>query len=391
MRTASVRPVSRAADRGVTLVEALVALAVLALVLASFLVAFTRFQKAARVQADVASATEDLRHIAAAALRVVRMAGCGGLPIATPASEGAVRPVAVDIVDNHSSTDGLVSSLSGEPWRFSCNRAPVSGSDVLRLRGVTRGPVFDVGPAQAATTGQVSIPEESPWTGQPQRLEYPRSTDGRPFLLTMRAPLEIGGGAFGRRHYSQYRIVTVTGDAELVNGDGGRALHLSYDASGFSFLNPFGATDVDAQQVVGCGFVNDEALFIAANNFGEPSLYRVRVTRSGGRFVAEEMVPNVCDLQVAFGCDIDGNGEVRHDEWFLSGDRPGAPTEEELVSLMQLRLSLVMRSQSRDLGWRDGLEALENSSGLEAGARQFRYRSTTMRVNLRSHPGASRW
>lgn len=380
------RPARRSCQRGFSLVEALVALLLLVAVLAAFLVAVNRFQRAVTVQADLASASEDLRHTTGSILRVVRMAGCGGLPIVAPDALGSLRPLAVDLADNSDSIDRFESSVTGESWRFVSNRQAVRGTDVLRIRGVMANPTYDMAVASFADPGMVSISETSPWSGDPQSLETPSSTNGRAFLLALRSPLEVVADFGSRRAYSDYRVVAVDGDAEINPGPEGRVLQFGYNASGYAFLNPSGSDDLAAKMVVSGGFLDDVVFLIATNNYGEPALYRLRVKRVGGRVTAEEVVPNVCDLQVAFGCDVDGDGEIDDSEWFLSAENPAPPSADALVSLLQLRVSLVSRTQSPDLGWQDGQEALENGLALEDEDRRYRYRASTIRINLRSHP-----
>ncbi|MCD4750339.1 MAG: PilW family protein [Thermoanaerobaculales bacterium] len=374
---------------GFSLVEALVALLLLVGVLASFLVGLNRLQRTVTIQADLASAAEDLRHTAGSITRMLRMVGCGGLPLAVPDTVGNLRPLAVDVVDNVAAVNGFVSSLSGESWRFTSGRRAAPGTDVLRIRGVMTSPSYDIAAGDFISPGRVLVSETSPWTGDSQTLSPPSSTADRPFLFALRSPLDLVAAHGGRRSYGQYRVVRVEGDVEVLNGPAGRVMQVGYDdspAGVYAFLNPADRLELDRQDVVSGGFLDDLVFFVATNNYEKPSLYRLRVKRPGGRVRAEEMVPNVCNLQVAFGCDVNGDGEVGPSEWFLSAQNPQSPPVGALATLVQLRLSLVSRTQSPDRGWVAHPAPLENAPDLAPGEPHYRYRTTTVRINVRSHP-----
>ena len=152
--------VSRAA--GFTLVEALVTLAVTALLVVGILGVFDFNNKVARVQTQVADMQQSLRVAQYEMVRYIRMAGRGGVP--------ADR--AVELRDNVGEAGGQGTILAGEDEPL-----VLRGSDVITVRGVFTTPVYqldyvkpeDFDVDEAEGTGLIRLRDPSP-TGIPQDL-----------------------------------------------------------------------------------------------------------------------------------------------------------------------------------------------------------------------------
>lgn len=373
--------------RGFSLFEALLSLMILSLVVVSFLGSLTEFHDMVRVQGDITEASEDLRHSIASIVRQIRMTGAGGLPLAAPQAGGGFRPLAVDVADNVPSVQELSSSAGGGAWGFQAGRSPVEGTDALRIRGVMTTPRYGLSAGDFEGRGRCAIPAVSPWTGLAQDLNLPGRTRGRPFLFALQAPQGISTGIGPSRDIGQWRVVEVTEEAVIEDSGGTRHMNLVFDdgsSNAFASLNAVREPRVRIREVFSGGFLDDFVFLVSKNGFGGTSLYRLRVTRGdGGRVVAEEMAPNVVDFQVALGCDLDCDGRVVDEEWFLSRRRAAGPSGDQMVALSQVRLSIVTRTQRPDRRWSKGPESHENGPRTSAGELGYRYRAMTVRVSPR--------
>jgi hypothetical protein len=372
---------------GFSLLEALLSLGMLSLVMVSFLGSLGEFRDVVMVEGDVCEASEDLRFAVGNLVRQIRMAGAGGLPLVAPGADGALRPLAIDVSDNVSPDQFLESSAGGPRWSFEAGRLPIEGTDILRIRGVLATPRYGISKADFVGQGRCRIASVSPWTGLDQDLDHPRRGEGRPFLFALQAPLTFSLGNDCSREIEQWRVVEIVEEPVFEDCGGYRSLNLAFDdgsLNAFTALNFGNASRVKPGEVFSGGFLDDLVFLVSENTFGGTSLYRLRPFRGGGgRVLAEEMVPNVHDFQVALGCDLDDDGRVADDEWFLSRQRPDGPTGEQMAHLRHIRLSIVTRTLRPDRRWQGGLKRVENGSRSPSGSRGFRYQMMSIRVSPR--------
>ncbi len=273
---------------------------------------------------------------------------------------------------------------------MTANRAAVANTDVLRVRGVITTPIYDIIETNFPDSDTLNVSETSPWTGDLQELRPPSAASDRAFLIGLQSPLDINSMG-GVREYGGFRVVEATNDAAVVPvGPGTDYLPIDFNdtnSGGYAALNPSGTTTVIGSQAYSGGYLDDFIFYVALNGFGEPSLYRLRVDEPGaGPFVAEELVPNVSDFQVALGCDIDVDGDIQGAEWFLSERQPrGADS-----------CPVGRPARGPHLGHQphpgpgSRLDCLPRHAGERARphrrALRYRYRIVTVRVALRSHP-----
>jgi len=375
-------------DRGFSLLEALVALGILSLVIVSFLGFFGKFHDVVKVQGDVCEASEDLRYAVGSLVRQIRMVGAGGLPLVAPSDGGVLRPLAVDVADNVVPGGFLESSAGGGRWVFEAGRLPVEGTDVLRLRGILTTPKYGISKSDFVGPGRCHIPSVSPWNGLSQNLDPPGRAEGRAFLFALQGPLAVPLGDHCTREIGQWRVVEITEEPVLEDFGGRRSLNLVFDegsSNAFAGLNYRHVDSIKPEDVFSGGFLDDLIFLVSENGFGGTSLYRLRPSRGGGgRVLAEEMVPNVHDFQVALGCDLDDDGLVADDEWFFSSRRGGGPTGEEMARLRQIRLSILTRTQRPDRKWPGGPGKMENGLRRTPDRQGFRYRLMTTRISPRT-------
>ena len=140
----SINP-TRARQAGFSLVELLVALAILVLILVGVLQLFDMHSRIARTQTNVADMQQSLRVSQNEMIKLVRMAGRGMLPVAhttltKPGSDEKLLPngISVEVLPNVA--DGT--QMGGNDV--------VPGTDVLIIRGVISSPIYLVDTVQTA-------------------------------------------------------------------------------------------------------------------------------------------------------------------------------------------------------------------------------------------------
>jgi hypothetical protein len=374
-------------QRGLTLTEALVALLLLSVLFIAFLAVFDASNRLAKSQGNIADATENLRFSVGSLVRLVRMAGTGGIPVVYPSDANTpptLSPLAASGFDNVSAG---VHTFGG--------RTALAGTDILRIRGVISGELYDIdGSIALATANQLVIDEDSPYTSGIQELRAPTVATGKPLLIGLQAPLDIAPQSVGgKREYSNYRIVTVTGEPTIDTTAGTMTIPYS-DSTTHKTFNPSGAwVNFMDGLALSAGFIDDFIFFVALNNAGEPALYRFDGTGN-----AQELVPNIANFQVAWGCDTNRDLAVTDvgqapgdDEWLnnVPGEtfQPNAAgSGDQMAALRCIRVSVVARSQDPEMGWTETITLPENAPALTGDELRFRYRALAVQVLLRSHP-----
>jgi len=373
-------------DCGFSLVEALLSLLILCLVIAAFLGMLINFSKITRIEGALAEDNERIRFAVAGLLGKIRSAGCGGIPLVYSPSEGSFEPLALDIVDNAPGGCRFSSSITGKIFSWTSNRPVVPGTDVLRLRGVLSGPLWDVG-EENLSSPVLSVPRISPWSGLPQDISSIPGGRAHALLVTGGIPLDIRVDRGAMLHGPSYRLVEICEDPVKESNH----LKIIFDDSetqGYRNLNPLMESHIEGEGISRAGLVDDLVFFIGENNFGERSLYRIRVHTNNGTIQrAEEMVPGVFDLQLALGCDEDLDGRVDADQWYCSAGRSDSPGIGVFSTLREIRVSLVARSGVIDREYSSRIIIPENGIQPDAAERDRRYRILRQRINLRALQG----
>jgi type II secretory pathway pseudopilin PulG len=131
----------RPGQRGFTLIEVAVSLIVTVVVLLGVLALFDFSNRLTRAQTNVSDMQQSLRVAQSDALRMIRMAGAGGLPAWTGTPPNTV-PVAVAVQNN---------VIAGTKIGGGGSPEIVPGSDVLTIRGVFTSDVYQVNTVGGAT------------------------------------------------------------------------------------------------------------------------------------------------------------------------------------------------------------------------------------------------
>jgi len=177
------QPLRGSRQRGFTLIEVSVSLIVTIIVLLGVLALFDFSNRLTRVQTNISDMQQSLRVAQNDSVRLIRMAGRGGLPLGN-LPDGAAVVVANNVADNTH-----IGGTAATP-------EVVPGSDVLTVRGVFSAPTYQVKTADSAaftldspttpTKGTVRIDIKTP-TGIPQDLEALKEArvKGRPEALLL--------------------------------------------------------------------------------------------------------------------------------------------------------------------------------------------------------------
>ncbi|HTG32840.1 MAG TPA: PilW family protein [Thermoanaerobaculia bacterium] len=156
----------RGSQRGFTLIEVSVSLIVTIIVLLGVLALFDFSNRLTRVQTNVSDMQQSLRVAQNDSVRLIRMAGRGGLPLGSLPTGTAV------VIANNVADNTHVGGTAATP-------EVVPGSDMLTVRGAFAAPTYQVNtansaaftltPAAAPTNGTIIINIKTP-TGIPQDL-----------------------------------------------------------------------------------------------------------------------------------------------------------------------------------------------------------------------------
>lgn len=388
-------------SRGFTLIELLISLALMTIVILAALMIFDFNSRLARVQTQVADMQQALRAGQYEIVRLLRMAGRGGLPNITP-NFTFPRGAAVEI-RNNVGTGGsappreIAIGLSGSPLA-------VQGTDVLTVRGVFAAPIYQVNSANAGTlvlrnggsvttdptlanNGALQICPTTP-SGVTQDLEAIRTaiTDNAAEALIITSPL-------GEEFYAVVELLPVSSnatDASTCPSNAGVTIafqiHGTTNSNLYRRLGPLATATGLSPQMTSIAFVGilEEYRYYVREEFAVAGDDRTEIAPrlSMARMFPGTELPyagndanlsiditdgNIADLQVAFGFDTDGDGVVTNgtttanmatDEWLwnVGGDDPSqarwttvpgsAPPRR--TPMYYARLSVLARTDRRD-------------------------------------------
>lgn len=412
--------------KGFTLVEILVALAIFGLIFMTFLNIFDMTNQMSKAQHSVSNITEGTRYAVAEITRMTRMVGTGAMPIAAwddaqLAANAKITNISIDVIDNIVSGQSIGKGINA--------REVIPGTDVLTIRGVIAGMLFEIdGPSDqsnpfdisgAPATYVVTIPAEAPYSGRNQYGDdkidgEPPNKKVLPFVFGEMLPTKLPVSPGLIRDYSRYHVAILTdvvyGAQAIPGDDTSRPLIITVKTTASNeeeediiALNNRGVCDMIADNtpfVITGGVVETIQYFVSVNEAGIPALYRY----FQGDDEANELVPNISDLQIALGCDLDNNGELNEnglvaddDEWIFNVDGEAFSNNTDgalaLMSLRQLRLSVIGRGDAYEMDWDQldsdavrGFEIPENGNSISPQYRNYRHAVTTVTLKPRSHP-----
>lgn len=373
-------PAGTARQRGFTLIEVMVSLIVTVIVLLGVLALFDFSNKLSRVQTNISDMQQSLRVAQTDAVRLIRMAGRGGLPLGTLPTGWAVS-----IRDNVASGSHIGDNTTPEV---------VPGSDVLTVRGVFTSPIYQVNTADptsftlnsnvAPTSGTIRIRSTTP-TAIPQELTALKEAiqKNRPEALILVSPqdagvwavVELNPAASDVSNTNEYVIgFNIAGGAHTTD-------YLKFSSAGAGTYPP------NLTNVAYVGIL-EEYRFYARRSFAvtgdkssdlTPKLSRARAypgTESPWGADVEEwqrdIADNIFDLQIALGLDTpakdpaapgctDGTvasdevncgiyeaADGENDDWMYNGEKVTDPLSFANSDLHYVRLTTLARTDRRD-------------------------------------------
>ncbi|HUO86283.1 MAG TPA: PilW family protein [Thermoanaerobaculia bacterium] len=368
------------AERGFTLAEMLVTLFLVSLVLIGVLTLFDLASRTARTQTHLAEMQQSLRVAQQTLVKVVRMAGRGGLPTWDPANATNRLPTGVAVaVANNVAASTLIAGNAGAPV--------LAGTDVVTVRGVFDTPIYQRNPAgggfnfvpgSGAETGSVTLASTTP-SGAPQSLDAIRD-----------AVQKVQGAASGGGSHPEALLLVsplgewavveiIPGSTLTTNGTEVTDAIVAFQVTGGDFsaeyggLSRGGSYPPTLETVAYVGLLEEYQFYVRevravpgdASSDLMPELVRARLYPNTGvawdrsaASLTEVIADNVLDLQVAFGIDLDNDellvenhlsagGDPTKDEWLFNavGDDPD-PLLWNVAngSLYYLRLNTVVRT-----------------------------------------------
>lgn len=419
-------------SRGFTVVELSVSLLVLVVVLLGMLSLFDFSNRLSHVQTNVADMQQALRIAQQDAVRTIRMAGRGPLPLGLPPTGLAVS------VRNNVAPGSLI----GGPD----TPEVLPGSDVLTVRGVFSTPIYQVNSSRPGSfrftswdgslpaTGEVFVESSTP-TAIPQDLAALRTAveNGIPEALLLVSP----------RDASLYAVVQLNPAASDVSNPDSFKIGFTIIGAGtagdysaeYRLLSRGGAYPADLTSVAFVGILEEHRFYVrqrfeTAPNGTEdvvPRMSRARVfpnTEEPWRgpdddaSVANEDHPswqqdvadNIVDLQVALAFDTPRGGGAMtdddndtgnddrifesadgvDDDWLYNDTQPVNPVQWANQQLYYIRLTTLARTDRRDPQYQSPqLVAIEDhdltgSRFNDRTDRMFRYRPLQTLIEMRN-------
>jgi type II secretory pathway pseudopilin PulG len=336
---------ARRLSAGFTLVEALVAVLLLALAMLGILAVLDVGARISKNEQDVADAQGAVRYGVFQMTRAIRMAGSGGLFVTQavlnhrdPQLPGITVANSADVDSYDNVEDGTkITPLSGSAIRVR------PGTDMIEVRGVLNSPMlgFDLGsgcqpcdPAQgcAACVGTVAVrapastnlahinhdPASRPQFSQLDAYTAGVSASNPMFVLVaFHDDVHAGCGQWiGSQLYPlypqpPYNVGAITSPTTLVSGGTFGSVNFA-DSNAVEFNSEMPADPgVPAQarnNLRHAGILDDLVFFIDNSDPLHPAL--AQGSRRGGAFDVVALADDVEDMQIAYGVDLDGNNSI---------------------------------------------------------------------------------
>ena len=371
-----ISPAGTVRQRGFTLIEVMVSLIVTVMVLLGVLALVDFSNKLSRVQGNISDMQQSLRVAQTDALRLIRMAGRGGMTLGTLPDGWAVA-----VRDNVASGSHIGDNSTPEV---------VPGSDVLTVRGVFTSPLYQVNHSApgtfslvGATSGTVRIKNLTP-TSIPQDLTALREAiqKGRREALILVSPQDAG----------LWAVVELNPGNSAVNAD---EIIVGFNISGGTNTTSYqkfssagaGIFPPTLTNVASVGILEEYRVYVrrAFAVTGDdksdltPKLARARVypgTDSPWNGDTEnwqsDIADNIFDLQVALGldtlakdpaaatctggtiasdevnCGIYESADGENDDWMYNGEKNTNPVSFAKSDLHYIRLTTLARADRRD-------------------------------------------
>ena len=410
---------ARTRQSGFTLVEMAVSLFVTVSVILGVLMLFDFTNKLSKVQGNVADMQQSLRIAQHDVVRLVRMAGRGGLPVGN-----LPNGLAVSVRNNVG---------AGERIGGGATPRIVEGTDVLTVRGVFAAPIYRVAEASSrinfdgvggpggATRGSIVIPAAEP-ANLAQDLEPLRQAiqKSRPEALVL----------VSRQNRAVYAVVELDPANSVASANQVTvAFHINggQHAASYRTLSSGGAFPPTLTAVAFVGLLEEYRFYVREEHVNRdddgsdfaPKLSRARTYPATdvpydddpdepdeSDSWQNDIADNILDLQVAFGLDtnIDGCSIAENestctisetedgtgDDWLFNETSAPEPALLAGAQLHYVRLSTLARTDRRDIQYQSPLlvrledHDFTNSPLNEREDRMFRRRLLQTVIDMRN-------
>ncbi len=380
----------RIRQSGFSLIELLVVTAILVAILVGVLGLLQLGGRIARKEGGIAEMQQAHRSAQNYVARHIRLAGRGGLPFSIapagppPAFQGRQLPdgLGISVRANAGADENITPGDTSTP-------AVLENTDVLTVRGVISGTVYQVNPAPGGsqftltpdatnpTGGSITVTDPSP-RGVPQSLKpladllNPVNPD-RPEAILLVSPLpelfavvELNRSTSAVDDWDEPTSVTLGFNVGIPGGAATRDHYLA--------LSPGGDFHDQLRSVAALGVVEEYRFYIREEYSvaGDPAT-ELRPRLAVARYypgterpydddplsLQVEIADNLVDLQLAFGVDTNGDGVITEgdppdaaDDWLFNstaddpedGDKWNGPNPALPRDLFYLRLTTVARA-----------------------------------------------
>lgn len=426
------------AQAGFSLVEVLLTLGVTLLLFLGVLATLDVNSRVTRVQTHVADMQQSLRIAQNDMIRMIRMAGRGGLPAADAVAAPFPTGLALNVRDNVAAGQLLVAGDNDTLIQ--------EGTDVVSVRGVFSTPIYQVditSQNEQRTAGDFKL--DAPLDNPPSGTLVVRAITpkGAPQDL---GPLQQAINDVNNKGIAEALILgssmddTIYAVVELMSGSKINAdnveIRFQIRGGGSPLTDPYrslsrgGDFPAELRSVAYAGILEQYSYYVRADRAidGDPAseltpkLSRARLYPGTARAYANEddngridLADNILDLQVALGIDSSISGRTTDDaneigiddtivevatgtgdDWLLNGTAD-APTDafwrtNPPPSLFFLRVSTLARADRRDPGYQAPLLPARienrayaaNSPFNSRGERMFRRRVLQTLIDLRN-------
>ena len=428
----SINPAA-ARQGGFSLLELLVALAILVLILVGVLQLFDLHSRIARTQTNVADMQQSLRVSQNEMIKLVRMAGRGMLPVAhttltKPGTDEKLLPngIAVEVLPNVA--DGT--QVGGNDV--------VPGTDVLIIRGVISSPIYLVDAVQTANFVFPNDPidqgvirnvrstpkvDRLPLDGTPLQKAIQEAKDPNPQLAALVLVSPVSDGIYAvveiDPETSNWPAADFPGESDPTgawSADVGFKATAGTHTTDFNKLSPKGAYPQELRTIAYLAPL-EEYRFYVREEYAIPSdetselmpalsvahYYPGTNTELPGEG-SVDIADNILDLQVTLGIDLDQDGIINPeadpadptiDEWLFNHesettDLDATKTTWQDRLLYYLRVNTLARTDRPDLDFvSEPLDTIEDRDwsepavpGSDQARRERMYRRRLMQTTI---------
>jgi prepilin-type N-terminal cleavage/methylation domain-containing protein len=349
-------------NRGFTLIEVIVAMAVFAIFMIGILNLLDTSTRMSKIETALSDTQENVRFAAYHIMRTARMMG------------GAVLPFAADIGGADTWISGrLDSNQSGVYATPFGNVNVLAGSDVLTLRGFFEIPPFFTDRNDIETTGtdRVEVRESAGGTVINDFSNYLGATnlfEGRGIVF------------MGNMDQFEYTVGQVRANSALSGTAPDRILTVYFDAgtAQWSGLNPTGVTVPPVFNTYRVGILESYTYYVRPDR----TLMRMRADASAGGATPQPVAINIGGLQIALGVDTSVPLDGQVDNWLV------APTAGTVVgaNVIAMRITVLGRTPFQVPDWTEPAAtfAVEDMA-LGSADRSAKWRTIEVAAALRNY------